>query len=52
MDEVYAEFGRSLKILSDNSTEFKNQLLTDVATQLGEECKVYSPHYIKFFWYI
>ena len=35
----------SLKILSDNRTEFKNQLFTDVATQLGVEHKVYSPPY-------
>ena len=34
-----------IKILSDNGTEFKNQLLTDVATQLGVEHKVYSPPY-------
>ena len=34
-----------MKIMSDNGTEFKNQLFTDVATQLGVECKVYSPPY-------
>ena len=32
-------------MLSDNRTEFKNQLFTDLATQLGMECKVYSPPY-------
>ena len=31
------------KILSDNGTEFKNQLFTDVAMQLGVEHKIYSP---------
>ena len=30
IDEVYAKFGESMKILSDNGTEF--QLFTDVAT--------------------
>ena len=34
-----------MKILSDNGTEFKNQLFTNVATQFGVECKVYSPPY-------
>ena len=42
VEGVYAKFGGSMKILSDNGTEFKNQLFTDVATQLGVECKVYS----------
>ena len=45
IDEVYAKFGGSMKILSDNGTEFKNQLLMDVATQLGVELSVYSPPY-------
>ena len=34
-----------MKILSDNKTEFKNKLLTNVATQLVVEGKVYSPPY-------
>ena len=42
---VYAKFGGSLKILSDNGTEFKNQLFTDVATKLGVEYKIYTPPY-------
>ena len=29
----------------NNGREFKNQLFTDVATQLGVECRVYSPPY-------
>ena len=45
IDEVCAKFWGSMKILSDNGAEFKNQLLTDVATQLGVEHKVYSPPY-------
>ena len=40
IDEVYTKFEGSMKILSDNGTEFKNQLFTDVANQLGVECKV------------
>ena len=44
-DEVCAKFGGSVKILSDNRTEFKNQLFTDVATQLCVEPKVYTPPY-------
>ena len=43
IDNVYAKFGGSLKILSDNGTEFKNQLFTDVATELGVEYKIYTP---------
>ena len=31
IDEVYAKFGGSIKILSDNGTGCKNQLFTDVA---------------------
>ena len=35
--------GESMKILSDNGTEFKKQLFTDVATQLDVEHKVLFP---------
>ena len=35
IDNVYAKFGGSLKILSDNGTEFKNQLFKQVAEELG-----------------
>ena len=45
VDNVYAKFGGSLKILSDNGTEFKNKLFTDVATELGVEYKIYTPPY-------
>ena len=34
-DDVYAKYGRSSKILLDNGTEFKNQLFTKTAIQLG-----------------
>ena len=45
VDNLYAKFGGSLKILSDNGTEFKNQLFTDIATELGVEYKIYTPPY-------
>ena len=35
IDNVYAKFGGSLKILSDNGTEFKYQLFEQVAKELG-----------------
>ena len=40
---VYAVFGPSQKILSDNGTEFKNKLFDQVAKQLGVDYKIYSP---------
>ena len=33
VDNVYAKFGGSKKILSDNGTEFKNQLFEKVAKE-------------------
>ena len=45
VDNVCAKFGGSLKILSDNETEFKNQLFANVATELGVEYKIYTPPY-------
>ena len=45
INEVSAKFWGSIKILSDNCTEFKNPLFIDVATQLDVENKVYSPPY-------
>ena len=45
IDEVCNKFGESVKILSGNETKFKNQLFTNLATQLGIEHKVYSPPY-------
>ena len=45
VDGIYAKFGGSVKILFNNSTEFKNQLFTYITIQLGAECKVYLPLY-------
>ena len=45
MDHVYCKYGGSLKILSDNGTEFKNKLMKEVSKELGVEYKVYSPLY-------
>ena len=42
---VYAKFGGSLKILSDNGTEFKNQLFEKVAKELGVKHKIYTTPY-------
>ena len=42
MDHVYCKYGGSLKILSDNGTEFKNKLMEEVSKELGVEYKVYS----------
>ena len=35
MDNVYCQCGGSLKILSDNGTEFKNKLMEEVSKELG-----------------
>ena len=45
VDNVCAKFGGSLKILSDIGNDFKNQLFTDIATELGVEYKIYTPPY-------
>ena len=45
INNVCAKFGGSLKIPSHNGTEFKNQLFTDVATELGVEYKICTPPY-------
>ena len=42
---IYTKFGGSNKILSDNGTEFKNELFTKVADELGVEFKIYTPPY-------
>ena len=39
------KFGESVKILSDNGTEFRNELFTQVAKELGVEYKIYTPPY-------
>ena len=45
IDNVYAKFGGSLKILSDNGTEFKNQLFEKMAKELGMKHKIYTAPY-------
>ena len=40
IDNVYTKFDGSLKILSDNGTEFKNKIFEQVAKELGV---VYNP---------
>ena len=42
IDNVYAKFGGSLKILSDNGTEFKNKLFEQIAKELGVKHKMYT----------
>ena len=43
LKNVHHFFGSSRKILSNNGSEFKNQLFETVAQELGIEHKVYSP---------
>ena len=38
-------FGVCRKLLTDNSMEFKNELFSQVAEQLGVERKIYTPSY-------
>ena len=43
IDNIYSKFGGSLKILSDNGTEFKNKIFDQVAKELGVVHKLYTP---------
>ena len=45
IDNIYSKFGGSMKILSDNGTEFKNKILEQVAKELGVVHKLYTPPY-------
>ena len=45
IDNVYSKFGGSLKMLSDNGTEFKNKMFEQISKELGLECKLYTPPY-------
>ena len=45
IDHVYSKFGGSIKILSDNGTEFKNKIFKLVAKELGVVYKLYTPPY-------
>ena len=45
IDLVYSRFGGSLKILSDNGTEFKNKVFEHVAKEIDVEHKLYTLPY-------
>ena len=45
MDHIYSNFGGSIKILTDNRTEFKNKLFKEVVNKLGTEFSIHSPPY-------
>ena len=45
IDNVYAKFGGSLKILSDNGIKFKNKLFEHIAKKLGVKHKMYTAPY-------
>ena len=45
IDNIYSKFGGSIKILSDNGTEFKNKISEHVAKELGVVHKRYTPPY-------
>ena len=45
MDHIYSNFGGSMKILTDNGTEFKNKLFKEVIEKLGTEFSIHSPSY-------
>ena len=45
IDNVYSKFGGSIKILSDNGTEFKNKIFEQVAKELGVVYKLNTPPY-------
>ena len=45
IDNVYSKFGGSLKMLSDNSTKFKNKMFEQISWELGLEYKLYTPPY-------
>ena len=42
---IYSNFGGSIKILTDNGTEFKNKLFKEVVNKLGMEFSIHSPPY-------
>ena len=45
IDNMYSKFGGSVKILSDNGTEFKNKIFEQVAKEVGVVYKLYTPPY-------
>ena len=44
-NHIACPFGGSVKILTDNRTEFKNKLFKEVVTKLGTEMAIHSPPY-------
>ena len=45
MQHVYSVLGGSTKILTDNGTEFKNEVFRDMLQRLGTEKLIHSPPY-------
>ena len=45
LDHIYILFGGSVKIMTDNGTEFKNKLFKEVIMKLGTEFSIHSPPY-------
>ena len=45
MDHIYCNFGGSIKILTENGTEFKNKLFKEFVNKLGMEFSIHSPPY-------
>ena len=45
MQHIYSVLGGSTKILTDNGTEFKNEVFRDVLQKLGTEKLIHSPPY-------
>ena len=45
MQHIYSVLGGSTKILTDNGTEFKNEIFRDVLQKLGTEKLIHSPLY-------
>ena len=45
MQHIYSVLGGSTKILTDNGTEFKNEVFTDMLLRLGTEKLIHSPPY-------
>ena len=44
-NHIACPFGGSVKILTDNGTEFKNKLFKEVVKELGTEMTIHSPSY-------
>ena len=47
IDNIYSKFRGSMKIMSDNGTEFKNKIFEQVANELGVMHKLYTPPIIQ-----